>query len=868
MGTWIRQIGILFASILLASVWAGSWTGHAQPPANLQSVIDEMSAAEAAGERERLLGLATEARALAVAEYGPEADYSLTWTSYVAALLEERGEYDAALPLRLEITERRRAAAPAWNLKVIDAEDDLGRLYEYLGRYGEAEALLSSVAQRRLAGDPKRWRSFQNLGAVRASTGQYEDAAAAFAEALAAADALPDPISTVDRVILLTSLGGAHARRKDFAAAEPILRSANESALAAFGPESRYTAFTSNWLATLYKWWGRTDEAQAAYAAATESFLAALGRVHPETYVNANDHAELLVTTGDLTGAEQLLIGNLAIADASIGSVHPEKAVTLALYAELLARQSGDREVALTFLKSAVNILQTARAGLSAGTGEAPDGAFVSKYAPIYETLQEWLVSLGRFAEAEQVGRMLKELEYRDFVGRRTGNDDPRLTRMALTDRAEAWQAQLADWAERPNRIALELAALETRQRGGVVLTTLETQQLTDLQARYEDAYADYKEQVNAWLAEVRALADETIQEEARALDAKFHDDLQQEIAAIGDSVAALQIVAFEDGVHIFLITPQAFKHVETATRREDLFRTIFRTRQFMSDVSPRAVTELQRLHAMLIAPVLPELQDAGIDTLMLNLQGPIRYVPFAALNDGEQYLTERYKLALFTPAARTQFEATGSLSEATGFGVTAEHSPFEALPGVGRELSALLGGEATTTGILDGASYLDAAFTRASFEAALEQRRPILHIASHFQMLPGNDSSSFLLLGDGTRLSLADINRSPALRFGGVELITLSACSTAVGSDGTGAEVEGFGVLAQAKGAEAVLATLWNVNDAATSRFMTEFYQRLRLDGMSKAGAVQAAQLGLIADPATAHPFYWAPFILMGNWK
>lgn len=864
MAQIVRQFAILLAGLLLAGLMAA----HSQPRPDLQSVIDEMSAAGADGDKDRVLALATEVRALALAEHGPEADYALTWTDYVATLLEERGDYDEALPLRLEIAEQRRAAAPAWNLKVIDAEDNLGRLYEFLGRYGEAEALLSSVVQRRLAGDPNRWRSFQNLGTVMASTGRHEAAAEFYSTALAAADALPDPISTVERVTLLTSLGGAHARRKDFAAAEPILLSANKSALAVLGPDSRYTAFTANWLGTLYKWWGRTDEAQAAYAAATESFIASLGRVHPETYVNANDHAELLVAAGDLAAADKLLIGNLAIADASIGAEHPEKAVTLALYADLLARQTGDREVALTFLKSAVNILQATRAGLSAGTPGAPDGAFVSKHAHIYETLQEWLISLGRFAEAEQVGRMLKDLEYRDFIGRRTGTDDPRLTRMALTDRAEAWQAQLADWAERPNRIALELAALEARQREGVVLTALEMQQLADLQARYEEAYAAYKQNINAWLAEVRALADETIQEEARALDAKFHDDLQQEIAAIGDTVAALQIVAFEDGVHIFLITPTAFRHVETATRREDLFRTIFRTRQFLSDVSPRAVTELQRLHAMLIAPVLPDLEDAGIDTLMLNLQGPIRYVPFAALNDGERYLAEDYKLALFTPAARTRFEASGELSRATGFGVTAEHSPFEALPGVGLELSALLGGEAPATGILDGASYLDAAFTRASFEAALTERRPILHIASHFQMLPGNDSSSFLLLGDGTRLSLADINRSPALRFGGVELITLSACSTALGSDGTGAEVEGFGVLAQAKGAEAVLATLWNVNDAATSRFMTRFYQGLRGDGTSKAGAVQAAQQGLIADPATAHPFYWAPFILMGNWK
>ena len=131
-----------------------------------------------------------------------------------------------------------------------------------------------------------------------------------------------------------------------------------------------------------------------------------------------------------------------------------------------------------------------------------------------------------------------------------------------------------------------------------------------------------------------------------------------------------------------------------------------------------------------------------------------------------------------------------------------------------------------------------------------------------------------------------------------GVELLTLSACDTAVGGEGAdGREVEGFAVLAQRQGAKAVVATLWAVADESTALLMREFY-RLRMSdpALTKAEALRRAQLGLLTgqirgnssadrgakvnrgvegrpfdqDPQRpyAHPYFWAPFLLMGNWK
>jgi CHAT domain-containing protein len=173
--------------------------------------------------------------------------------------------------------------------------------------------------------------------------------------------------------------------------------------------------------------------------------------------------------------------------------------------------------------------------------------------------------------------------------------------------------------------------------------------------------------------------------------------------------------------------------------------------------------------------------------------------------------------------------------------------------------------------------------------------------------LAPDDAEKSFLLLGDGNRLSLKTIDDAPEYAFTGVELLTLSSCNTGVnwndaGYGSNGNEVENFGLIAQNRGAKAVIATLWSVADDSTSVLMREFYRiRSTTSGITKAEALQRAQLALLhGDPAGisrgphvsradlvgspaqnpneqsrsarpgkpyAHPYYWAPFILIGNW-
>jgi CHAT domain-containing protein len=204
---------------------------------------------------------------------------------------------------------------------------------------------------------------------------------------------------------------------------------------------------------------------------------------------------------------------------------------------------------------------------------------------------------------------------------------------------------------------------------------------------------------------------------------------------------------------------------------------------------------------------------------------------------------------------------------------------------------------------VLRGERLLDGDFTREALSASLASRAPVLHVASHFRLDPASHDRTELLLGDGTLLSLSAIERAGDLDFTGVDLLTLSACDTAAGAlRGNGREVESLGEVVQRAGASAVLASLWQVADGATAELMRDFYRLRYLEGMDKARALQGAQLSIMrgqegleggarrgtavsaVGPAAAssgtrdtprwdgtghsHPYYWAPFVIMGNWR
>jgi CHAT domain-containing protein len=171
--------------------------------------------------------------------------------------------------------------------------------------------------------------------------------------------------------------------------------------------------------------------------------------------------------------------------------------------------------------------------------------------------------------------------------------------------------------------------------------------------------------------------------------------------------------------------------------------------------------------------------------------------------------------------------------------------------------------------GALPGLGFADTAFTEARFQSVLQDTGDysILHIGTHFSLRPGNVMRSFLVLGDGSRLSLDAISK---LSFSGIDLVTLSACQTALGGavSDDGREIEGFSAIVQHAGARQVIASLWQVEDKSTASLMRQLYGRLAKSGVDGARALQQSQVELLAlniggSRPYQHPFYWAGFVL-----
>jgi CHAT domain-containing protein len=213
-------------------------------------------------------------------------------------------------------------------------------------------------------------------------------------------------------------------------------------------------------------------------------------------------------------------------------------------------------------------------------------------------------------------------------------------------------------------------------------------------------------------------------------------------------------------------------------------------------------------------------------------------------------------------------------------------------------ELDAIVKSSQSASGIFAGKRLLNAEFTSKTLRNNLSGYN-ILHIATHGEFVPVDANASFLLLGDGTKLIIKDIKNAIDDLYQ-VHLVVLSACQTALGDKGEdGVEISGLSYYFLNGGAKAVIASLWSVNDDSTSQLMKRFYTNLAKGTaqapMSKIEALRQAQLGLLrsnesgqesdqrgnfvtvevrpienVQPAKknnfAHPYYWAPFILIGN--
>jgi len=563
----------------------------------------------------------------------------------------------------------------------------------------------------------------------------------------------------------------------------------------------------------------------------------------------------------------------------------------------------GNSGAASFYGKSAVNVYQQLRKRI-ADLGPEERASYLTTIEGTYRKLASLLIEQGRIAEAEQVLTMLKQEELIEYVRRDDGVATNMLQTLALTEDERAAVTRYDAIAGRITALGKEFNELENERRGLAVQEFPKQKRYDELEQQLADAtlvFEKFLEELKLKFGQKNsdvALVDSSLKRMLEGLKA--------------DTTAVVSTIVGKDTLNIIVTTSRTQRAHTLKKSAEEINKLVGELRKALTSpqYDPRPAS--QQLYDLLVKPIENDLVGIKADTIVWSLDGTLRYIPPAVLWDKQKgYLAERFANVIVNLASRDTLRLPvqrGNELSVLGVGVSKAVDGFEPLAAVPDELDCIVADKTVgflspnpqcKAGVLTGRKLLDEKFTLASFKGELG-RYPIVHIASHFKLTPGDDKNSFLLLGGGDdrRFTIEKL-RNQSLTD--VELIVLSACNTATpgGAKANGIEIEGFASIAQSEGAKAVMATLWPVADSSTKDLMVEFYRLYGKVGRSKADALRSAQLRLLngsyttaagerqrgdsfvvstgadlpkftPDPRApyAHPYFWSPFILIGNWR
>lgn len=335
-----------------------------------------------------------------------------------------------------------------------------------------------------------------------------------------------------------------------------------------------------------------------------------------------------------------------------------------------------------------------------------------------------------------------------------------------------------------------------------------------------------------------------------------------REIEALAPGTAVVYVVPLADRIEIIVSHASGLQRVKSPVTSAQLTAEVRHFRRQLEDrTSHRYRTSAERLYGWMVRPIEGVLAAADVKTLVFVPDGALRTIPMAALHDGKEFLVERYAVAVapgLTLVAPRSFDPAGR--SVLMCGISEPVGGYSALPYVPMELEKL----GTLSG---GRQLMNATFCLPRLEEEVASVPPeVLHIASHGQF-SSDPTKTFILTHDG-RLTLDELEmliRPSEFRGRPVELLSLSACETAAGDDRAALGLAGVALKA---GARSAMASLWFVNDEASARLVSAFYERLyREPGLSKARALQAAQVATMQDTRYRHPCYWAPYLIIGSW-
>ncbi len=324
---------------------------------------------------------------------------------------------------------------------------------------------------------------------------------------------------------------------------------------------------------------------------------------------------------------------------------------------------------------------------------------------------------------------------------------------------------------------------------------------------------------------------------------------------------AIFYFITLPDRIEVIAGLPRGFRKYTVGLGRDTVAKEI---RQFRRTLENRTSREYmvhgQKLYDWMVRPIEADLIAQKVDTIIFVPDGTLRTMPFAALHDGKDFLITRF--AAVTMPGLTLVDASPRGREKDDVliaGLSDGVQGFSPLPYVPYEVEEIRKLVRST------------ALMNKEFETSLindEIRKTpfsIVHIASHGEF--SENAAETYILTWNEKLNMDQLEKFVGMsryRKNPVELLTLSACQSAATNDRAALGLAGLSVKA---GARSALATLWYINDQASSDLVVEFYRNLTDRSFSKAKALRQAQLKLLKGERYQHPCYWAPFVLVGNW-
>ncbi|MFM6350661.1 MAG: CHAT domain-containing protein [Dolichospermum sp.] len=334
-------------------------------------------------------------------------------------------------------------------------------------------------------------------------------------------------------------------------------------------------------------------------------------------------------------------------------------------------------------------------------------------------------------------------------------------------------------------------------------------------------------------------------------------EDIRQLQANITPGTTVIQPVPLNNNIALFMLTKDKIKVIKVPLNKQKFDSLLTNTYTSLTNrFSDNYLNSLQPLYDLLIRPIEKEIAATKPKQISIIATGKLRYIPFEVLHDGNEYLIEKYPISYLTRLSSRSLQTKPSTSnqKILAFGNPIPQSTL-ALDGAEDEVKSIIPIFPVSQ------IFINSQATLANFKTQIP-RFSLLHLATHgcFQ----KDGCKKLGLAENTLLFADErfnIQDAALLGLKNVDLITLSGCQTALKADSNGTEISGLAYLFERAGSKAVIASLWNVADETTKEIMVQFYQNLQ-KGMRKDEALRQAKLSQI----DSHPFYWSPFVLIGD--